>query len=87
MHKGMPSVGLNLLEIGKIAGIFQRIEIYYLMAALTNQTADEMGPDKSGPAGYEDSHLKTLSWFGYQDSWVRESYSLFAPVLATSKLA
>ncbi|GDX89485.1 hypothetical protein LBMAG45_13410 [Nitrospirota bacterium] len=68
MHKGMPSMGLDLLEIGEIAGVFQRIEIHHLMTAWHNQATDEMGPDKSGPAGYEDSHLKTLSGFGYQDS-------------------
>ena len=33
MHKCMPSIRLDRLEICEIAGVFQRIEIHHLMAA------------------------------------------------------
>ncbi len=56
MHKGMTGMGLDRLEICEVAGIFQRIQIHHLMAALHNQATDEMGADEAGSAGYEDSH-------------------------------
>jgi hypothetical protein len=55
----MPGMRLDRLEIFEIAGIFQRIEIHHLMAALNNQAMYEMRPDESGPAGYEDSHSES----------------------------
>jgi hypothetical protein len=59
MHKCMAGMRLDRLEICGIAGVFQRIEIHHLMAALKNQATDEMRPDKTGPSGYEDSHSES----------------------------
>lgn len=64
MHKCMLDMRLDRLEICEIAGVFQRIEIHHLMAALNNQATYEMRPDESGPSCYEDSHLRTL--FGFE---------------------
>jgi hypothetical protein len=84
MHKCMPGMGLDRLEICEIAGVFQRIEIHHLMAALQNQATHEMRADESSPAGYEDSHLRALFGLEARDSLPHESYNLFAPVFATS---
>jgi hypothetical protein len=78
----MPGMGLDGLEICEIAGVFQRIEIHHLMAALHNQATHEMRPDESGPSGDEDSHLTAL--IEVRRSSSREPYNLFAPVFATS---
>src|ERR1044071_8392954 len=56
MHKCMPGMLFDRLKICEIAGVFQGIEIHHLMAALRNQTTDEMRPDESSPSGYEDTH-------------------------------
>jgi hypothetical protein len=80
----MPGMGLDGLEICEIAGVFQRIEIHHLMAALHNQATHEMRPDESSPSGYEDSHLRTLFEFEVRGTSSRASYNLFAPVFATN---
>jgi hypothetical protein len=68
MHKGMPGMSLDRLEICKIAGVSQRIEIHHLMAALNNQATYKMRPDESGPSGYEDSHSESSGIKGYRGS-------------------
>jgi hypothetical protein len=73
MHKCMPGMRLDRLEICEIAGVFQRIEIHHLMAALNNQATYEMRPDESGPSGYEDSHSES-SWI----KWYRGSGAMGA---------
>ena len=85
MHKYMPGMRLDRLKISKITGVFQRVEIHHLMAALHNQATYEMRPNESGSTGYEDSHPTTL--FEVRRSSWRESHNLFAPVFATSWLA
>ena len=60
MHKCMPGMRLDRLEIGEIAGVFQRIEIHHLMAAVNNQATNEMRPDESRSSGYKNSHLEIL---------------------------
>jgi hypothetical protein len=68
MHKHMSGMGLDRLEICEIPGVFQCVEIHHLMAALNNEATYEMRPDESGPAGYEDSHLRTLVGFEVRGS-------------------
>ena len=60
MHKCMPGMRLDRLEICGIAGIFQRIEIHHLMTTLNNQATNKVRPNESGPSGYEDTHLRAL---------------------------
>jgi len=68
MHKCMPGMGLDRPEICEITGVFQRIEVHYLMAALNNQATNEVRPDESSPSGYEDSHNESSGVKGYRGS-------------------
>jgi hypothetical protein len=68
MHKYMPDMRLDRLQICEITGIFQCVEIHHLMTALNNQSTYEMRPDKSGPTGYKDSHLRKILRFEIRGS-------------------
>ncbi len=68
MHKCVSDMRLDCLKIFKIAGIFQRVEIHHLMAALHNEATYEMRPNESGSTSYEDSHPTTLVRFEVRGS-------------------
>jgi hypothetical protein len=72
MHKCMPGMRLDRLEICEIAGGFQRIEVYHLMAALNDQATYQMRPDESGPSSYEDSHSESTGIKGQRGSGAAE---------------
>jgi len=56
MHKSIPPISLEVLQVGEIAGILQRVHVDDLMAAYHDQATDQMRSDESGSSSHQDSH-------------------------------
>ena len=72
MHKLISRMAFEITKVCPIAGVSEGVQIHDVMAALYNQSADQMRAYETGAAGDENIHVRS---------------SLFAPVRLTNWLA
>ncbi len=59
LHEHITRSPIEVLHIGRITRIFERIQIDHFVGALNHQTANQMRSDESRTAGHKDSHRES----------------------------